>query len=134
MADWYLAARWERQAELQAYRDDLTAIGIRCTSSWLDVVAGSSLASTGDGKTHHDHATNDLADVAGSDKLILFTEKGATPRNGRMVEFGYALGVGIEVAVIGPRENLFCHLSDVQQFDDWPTALHQLTDQRREVG
>lgn len=137
MTSVYLAARWERQAELQGYRYFLVANGFTVTSSWLDVVAGSSLSPAGDGKTNHDHAMTDLADVGRADVFVLFTESEPQPRGGRLVEFGYAISQrewdaeegGYEqmrIYVVGPRENLFCHLDFVIQCDTWADCVYTL--------
>ena len=58
-------------------------------------------------------ASRDLEDIARAELLILFTDVGDT-RGGKMVEFGFALAKGIDCSVIGPMENIFCHLGKPQ--------------------
>lgn len=66
-------------------------------------------------------AVEDIEDIDAADALIAFTEApGDTPgrsRGGRHVEFGYAIGKGKPVCIVGIRENVFCHLPQVMHFD-----------------
>lgn len=70
----------------------------------------------------------DLDDVQRSDVVLAFTERpevGYTT-GGRWVEFGYAIALGITVIVVGPRENIFCHLQDVTNVESMCEALSRL--------
>jgi hypothetical protein len=75
-------------------------------------------------------AEDDLADVEACDMLIAFTEPpraaGGRNRGGRHVELGIAIGQGKLIAIVGPRENLFCWLPEITQFDTWEEALAYL--------
>ncbi len=141
----YLTARWERQSELRNYRNDLLDKGHEIMSSWLDVTAKGAMDADGTDKDLAAHAAQDLQDIADSDLFVLFTELGAYPRGGRMVELGYALARQERallddwhvtnprgIAIIGPskgtdpRENVFCHLDSIHAFETWPLFLAAL--------
>jgi len=139
----YLAARYSRRAELLGYRADLARAGITVTSRWLNgnhqidnhgipVTDDGQRAAIGDpaaGRLRTRFAAEDVADVLAADMLIAFTEqpRASTTRGGRHVELGLALGAGKRVAVIGPRENLFCWLPHVEHHPAWPGFLATLT-------
>ena len=123
----YLAARFSRKRELQGYARRLADIGLTVTSRWL-----------GDGAHEWtgapDHliphvaqaafAREDLEDIDAAGVFVLFTEPVGQhgTRGGRFVEFGYAKARGKWLVVIGPRENVFCHLADLH-FDNFDAFL-----------
>jgi hypothetical protein len=118
MTAYYLAARFSRRFELQGYRADLSRLGHIVTSRWID--------QRGDADAS-DCAARDLQDLDAADAVILFAEPPRCPtRNGRMVEFGYALGQGKPAIVIGPPENVFTDLPEVKRFAGWRDALRHL--------
>jgi hypothetical protein len=153
----YLAARYSRRLELCGYRDQLTALGHQVPARWLNgghqiANDGMPLGETGerafeDGSPEADHlrakfARDDLEDVLAADLLVAFTEAprsgGSASRGGRHVELGIALGAKLAVtgwrsrsiAVVGPRENLFCWLDEVGHYPDWPSFLAHARDGR----
>ncbi len=141
----YLAARCTRRLELCSYRTDLEALGVEVTSRWLNGShqldnQGRPLGDAGElrfetGAPEVDHyrwkfATDDLHDVLAADTLIAFTEQPRTgnSRGGCHVELGIALGANVlgankRIVVIGPRENVFCWLPEVEQHDSWDGYL-----------
>lgn len=144
----YLAARYSRREELCRYRDQLKAAGYAVTSRWLNGKHqidnsgkpigdnGESLVEDGSGDyaaTMRQHfAQEDVADVLAADVLIAFTEvpRSGHSRGGRHVELGLALGTNRRVIVVGPRENVFCWLPQVEHFEEWygqRGALHVVT-------
>ncbi len=136
----YLAARYTRRLELCAYRTDLERLGIEVISRWLNGShqldnEGRPLGNAGEllfeaGAPEVDHyrwkfATDDRDDVLAADTLIAFTEQPRTgnSRGGRHVELGIALGANKRIVVVGPRENVFCWLPEVEQHDSWDAYL-----------
>ena len=128
----YLAGRYSRWRELQAYRDDLKSIGIHVRARWVN-----GDHETLDKEPTHQQARgfalDDIEDLAGAQIFIGFTEgPGADgrARGGRHVEFGMALerhvyqqALGqrpIRIFVVGPGEKLF-HLvyRFVEVFNEW---------------
>lgn len=75
-------------------------------------------------------AQDDFRDVTMCELLIAFTEQprseGGRSRGGRHVELGIALGMMKRVWIVGPRENIFCWLEDVRQFDTFEEAMAAL--------
>jgi hypothetical protein len=148
----YLAARYTRRLELCGYRDDLTAMGFTVTSRWLDGShqldnEGRPLGDMGEllfeaGSPEVDHfrwkfATDDLEDVLASETLIAVTEepRSGNSRGGRHVELGIALGTGRHhVVIVGPRENVFCWLPDVEWYPDWASLVAAWAPKFAEAG
>lgn len=132
----YLASRYSRREELCGYREQLRAAGHDVDVRWLS--GNHTIDSVADGDSgsaradtvakRQQFAVEDLQDIRNSDLLIAFTEPERTgpTRGGRHVELGYALGDGKPVIICGPRENIFCWLPGVCQFDNFADALQYL--------
>jgi len=134
----YLAARYTRRLELCGHADELRTMGHIIDARWL--LGAHQLDDTGapigeDGvalfesgspqapdQLRQKFATDDLDDVLAAEHLIAFTEqpRSSNSRGGRHVELGLALGARIPVTVVGPRENLFTWLPEVEHFNTWP--------------
>lgn len=132
MIAFYLAGRFARTDELLGIRDVIEALGGEVTSRWIhgDHKIDDS------GKPDNDHtpspeqlAQEDVEDVKRADVLIAFTEepRSFASRGGRHVELGIALGLGKRIIVVGPRENVFCWLPDVEHYGSWSTASLTVT-------
>ncbi len=132
----YLAARYIRIDEINKYAADLRAIGHTVDCRWLN---GSHQLHPGADKIDSAPSDNentpieampfaedDIEDIIKSDVLILFTEKPFSDkgRGGRHTEFGYAIGLGKTVCIVGPRENVFHCLPQIQQFENWKQCLN----------
>ena len=132
----YLAARYSRRLELCGYREELTALGFEVTSRWLNGShqlddKGVPISDEGERRFEEmdpsaDHlrvhfAQEDMSDVLSAGTLIAFTEepRSGNSRGGRHVELGIALAAGKRVIIIGPRENMFCWLPQVEHYESW---------------
>lgn len=152
----YLAARYSRRLELCGYREQLRQLGHAVDAAWLngnhqisgegvpigehgealveevtyiDENMANDAVSNRAAKLRQKFAQDDFRDVISCDLLIAFTEhpcQGGRNRGGRHVELGIALGRMKGVYVVGPRENLFCWLDDVIQFDTWAECLQHI--------
>jgi nucleoside 2-deoxyribosyltransferase len=132
----YLAARYSRREELGGYREQLRAIGIEVTSRWLDGThqyGPDSARAQEELGAHEDmarrFAMEDVEDLRAADVVISFTEiprQPSTNRGGRHVELGLALGLGKLIINVGPRENAFHYLADVESYARWEDAYHEL--------
>jgi nucleoside 2-deoxyribosyltransferase len=117
----YLAGAFHRRTEFRSYAADLIAAGHTVTSTWL--------AEESEIEAHAAaNAKRDLADLDRASAIICFTTppRSTNSRGGRHTEFGYALGQGKAVILVGPRENIFYALPGISVFDDWPSALRSL--------
>lgn len=131
MSKYYLAARYSRREELVKYADALRSMGHTVTSRWLagnHQINDAGLSEEGSAEERERFAQEDWADVLAADVLLAFTEppRSTASRGGRHVEFGIAIGAGIDVAVIGPRENVFHCLGFVPQWGDFDGYLQHL--------
>ena len=122
----YLASRYGRRLELAGYADTIRRHGHEVTSRWLSGSHGVS----DNALTHADaerFAGEDLDDILAADAIVCFTEApGPTAgrgRGGRYFEMGFAHGVGKRVVVIGPLENVFCHIEAVTRYDTFEDFL-----------
>jgi len=132
----YLAARYSRIEELNNYKAILEESGHIVTSRWLN----------GDSQSHgYDaykiargneldlfpekaalFAKDDVEDVKAAHMILCFSEEprnGNSGRGGRHIEFGLALALGKRVIVIGPRENVFHCLPEIEHFPTWDAFL-----------
>lgn len=111
----YLAARYSRRDELREYKKQLEEVGIVVTSRWLDEKEplDSQMGQHSD-EFYVETATIDLEDIDKADAVIFFSEDPLTGwvRGGRHVEYGYAIGTGKSIAIIGPKENVFHYLEN----------------------
>lgn len=153
----YLAGRYTRREELLGVRDVIEALGGEVTARWLNgdhqiddggkpigdngeaLVEGEELRSgeTFSERDRSDRASylrakfarDDVEDVERADVLIAFTEepRSSASRGGRHVELGIALALGKRVIVVGPRENVFCWLPEVERYGRWATAAIAVT-------
>lgn len=122
----YLASRYSRHDEMQGVRDVLEAMGHKVTSRWIDChtdVVGDFTASFTQEFLNDQPdkcaplGQHDIDDLIESDCVISFT--GSDGKGGRHVEFGYGLAMGKRMIVVGPRENVFHTLSQVEHHMSW---------------
>lgn len=130
----YLASRYSRHDEMQGVRTVLeTLCGVTVTSRWIDLHGGSAPESRTADQLHADtqgssvYAIHDLQDLMASDTVISFTDGSNSSKGGRHVEFGYALAEGKRIILVGPRENVFHTLPEVEWFPDWSRLVMALT-------
>lgn len=118
---WYLAARFGRREEMKDIRAVLRSEGEEVHARWLDLETDMTDPLSTDEKRTRD-AIMDAEDVTKCDGILCFTEDPDNPnvtgrgRGGRHVEFGLALALNKRVVVIGPRENIFHWLPNIEVF------------------
>jgi len=129
----YLAARFSRRHECNALGHILKSHGCTITSRWVKPDCEHVLP-TGISEQAADHerqqfALEDVEDVRAANWTISFMEEPrGNSRGGRHIEFGMAVALGHRLTIIGPRETVFHHLPNVEQFDtvaDFTAALAQ---------
>lgn len=124
MMEVYLAARYSRIGELNSYKAELEGKGLTVTSRWLTGeyrLQEAKAAEEGSPDIGFIVAQHDVEDISTADTIICFTE---TPRSnhsrgGRHVEFGMALALKKRIVIIGPLENVFYCLPEVERYNDW---------------
>jgi len=124
--DVYLAASWRRRDEMRMYRRQLERYNIRVTSRWLD--ADHIPTSPADRRSIVG-ATVDVQDIDRADTLIEFS--GDSTTGGMYVEFGYALGRGKSIILIGSPDNIF-HCLAGNTFANWAEFEEGLAKMRSE--
>lgn len=114
---YYLAARYSRREELNGYAALLRAAGHRVYARWL--CGGHQ---KGDRAAY---AHEDIVDLDAAGTVVCFTEepRSGHSRGGRHVEFGLALALRKRIVCIGPRENVFYYLPQVEGYDTWKDFL-----------
>ena len=122
MSNVYIAARYSRRNEMKAIASHLQGAGVSVTSRWLDEDKPLDTKLGDDSPRFYiETAKADIADIDRADTILFFSEDPlvGTPRGGRHVEFGYALGLGKRMVVIGGSENIFHFLPNILHFNDW---------------
>lgn len=117
----YIAGYFDARKRIKAEADKLWALGHEITSSWLYEVAKQPNMSYDD--FYKKLAIKDLAEIDRADLIIVDTGD-ITPRGGREVELGYALGQHQKklAFIVGPERNVFHKLAD-RRFDSWDEAV-----------
>lgn len=120
----YIASFFDTRTRLRPVRDELWKMGYEVTSTWLDETAKPAGMSTQE--FFKKLAVKDIAEIQKADILAIDTFD-ITPRGGREVEYGIALGQFQSklLYVIGPKRNIFHELAD-QWFDSWEGCLEHL--------
>lgn len=121
----YIAGFFDTRERLRPIRDSLWRLGHEVLSTWLDEVAPA--AEMDEETFSRKLAFRDLAEIRSADLLLVDTFD-ETPRGGREVEYGFALGrfQGISIWIVGPYRNVFHRLSD-RHFKSWDVCLDALT-------
>jgi len=121
----YLAAQYSRHEEMLGYAEQLRARGHTVTSRWIK---GEHEDPKDDPEISAKYAMEDVEDMEAAEALVFFSndDKKSRGRGGRHVEFGIALATEMDIAIIGPRENVFHHLPFVAHFDTWEEFLEQV--------
>lgn len=117
----YLASRYSRREELCEYAAIFTTEGHTITSRWLlgnHQIDDAGLSQEAKAEERKRFAMEDWHDLMQADCCISFTEepRGTNSRGGRHVEFGAALAAGKRCIIIGPRENVFHCLPEVEHY------------------
>lgn len=122
----YLAAPYSWKDRIREYRAQLREIGVEVTSNWLDEphAANVTLAEVQNSQLRH-YAEMDLVDIERADGILFFSVDPSIlmARGGRHVEFGYAMGIGRKLFVVGPKENIFHYQPNVILFETWEAVL-----------
>lgn len=133
----YLAARYSRHPEMQIYALALQARGYYITSRWIwgnHQVQDDGVTLPGTDQQVLSFALEDWQDVTEADVLLNFTEppRSSPNRGGRHVELGIGLGQNKRVIVIGPRENIFHCLPQIEHYVIWADCLTKLEIEARQ--
>jgi len=125
----YIASRYSSKKDVQQKKNELESKGFTVTSTWTE--EGSECnPGVGDSTKEEGQpfAVRDIAEIDEADLLVFLSVDPTIPtvRGGRHVEFGYALGTGKMLAVVGPYENIFHYLADVTVHDTWAEFVQAL--------
>lgn len=138
----YIAGRFERRDEFLDVERQLAIDHITSVTRWLHMETD--MRTNSDDKIQQ-FALMDLEDVRNADFLLAFAENltdtmaegnedciefgidnqmyvpAIWARGGRHVEFGIAIAEGLDIVVVGPRENIFHYLGDAAKMRHFPT-------------
>jgi hypothetical protein len=117
----YLASNYQSHPRMMEVRDILYKNGHKVTSRWID---GNHEVTSLDHCESRKFAEEDLEDLKNSNLCIWFSvEQSRRNRGGRHVEFGAALAWGIQIFVVGKKENVFHYLEEVRHFSSLDEIL-----------
>lgn len=102
----YLAARFERQAEIRGYAEAFAKAGLVVTSRWLSWPHG---LAVGNPDLAYEAAKMDRADVDKATACVFFLDN-VLGRGGKDWELGYAYAKGKGIYLVGPPQNVFHYL------------------------
>lgn len=107
----YLAARYGRREEIEGYANLLAEDGHEITARW--VYGGE------EGLTREDIALLDFEDVERANLVVGFTDPYESLNKGgaRHFELGLGFALGAATYIVGPKEIVFHHLPEIEQFD-----------------
>jgi len=102
----YIAAPWRRKPEAVAAGEKFAQAGFEVTSRWFDHHGDPNDSSglTESDKAIRIQACEDLLDVSRSDYVVVLNLEKS---EGKAVETGYAIALGIPFVYVGPRPNIF---------------------------
>jgi len=119
----YIASFFNTRARLQHPVQTLQGLGHRIVSSWLkesrEGKGPDAATKIADYKSEElqGFAIRDIGEIVIADLVICDTID-ETPRGGREVEIGIALGLGKPFWIVGPRRNVFHYVAE-KQFSEW---------------
>ena len=115
----YLAAAFERRAEMRNVAALLEELGIKVTSRWIHTP--DEISAMDESVDLGKAAMQDIEDVEDASTIIKFS--GSAGRGGRFFEFGYAHRAVKNLVLVGSRENVFDYLPCVIQFENVSEAI-----------
>jgi len=122
---------------MRGVADELEEAGFKITSRWLESPRPLTAIEFEPGGVGGDLASMDLDDLRRSQMCLAFTEEaavGPAGRGGRHTELGIALGLGLKVILVGPREHIFHALPGIDHLPDWPEARRTLIPRKGRVA
>ena len=125
----YLAAQFHLKEDIRLRKDELLKLRYPVISTWTEEKMHGTVSLKDVGLDYlMEHARKDLREIDECDLLVLFTvdPDEYTRRGGRHFESGYAVGVGKQLVIIGPSENIFHHLIGVDVYETWEQFLGTL--------
>ena len=129
MVSVYLAAPYASKDQIRRHASELVALGCDVTAQWLDEPHAATVPFTSrDPEELRAFARRDISDIARADVFIFFSldPDQPTKRGGRHVEFGLAIAQRKRMIVVGPRENIFHFLPDVEVAPTFNAAIELL--------
>lgn len=120
----YIAGSSKAQLRLREVRDSLPP-ELVSTSGWLDIDYEALQYPVPDDRAKVE-AANDMSDLADADVIVLDTID-ETTHGGREVELGYAMALGLEVLIVGPKRNIFHQMFET--VGTWEEAVERLQEE-----
>lgn len=126
----YVASHYAEKELSKELRAQVIAAGHECTSKWLDETWEKDPE---DHETRQKLALMDLENVLGSDVMLLRNpvESHRKGTGGRRVEFGFAVGIGMPILILGKTENIFDDLPRVTICEDMKAVFAKLEEYQK---
>lgn len=120
----YLASNWDSKKRMAGLRDQIEATtSHNVCARWLDEQSNQNFQELEPDMAAL-NAYRDLGEICTVDLLIIDTAEESNT-GGREVEYGFALGAGRPVWVVGPDRNIF-HAVSRKHFTNWVDCLRAL--------
>ncbi len=116
MSRFYVATRFANKIAGRYLAGKLRSEGHSCTARWLyreeggEKGLGSRWKGTDLSALAVEYARQDLEDIEVADTVYVLTENCEGVPGGMWVEMGYAMALNKKVLLVGPYQNIFCHL------------------------
>jgi hypothetical protein len=129
----YLSAAYSEKNRVKQFALRLHNFGIKVTSTWMDESYEPDVKMSDVPESFlKETACNDCSEMDEAEIMVLFSVPCTTltVRGGKHFETGYMVHSGKEVYVIGPKENIFHHLSNMTHFENEDLCFEALCRRR----
>ncbi len=122
----YLASGFHHRHELRWAAQKLTARGHDVVSSWIWIDERPERGASSYEEFARNIAEHNLQDLLKADAIIVDAHGIREGNHGGVhTELGFALGAGLALYLVGPRENTFHWLPRIMQFPNWEFLFEQ---------
>lgn len=140
----YIASWFASKNKIRKKAEELRKHGIEVTSRWInETIPGNATVASVSEDYLRETAIIDIEDILAADTVVLITPtkkdyktipKPSWARGGRVFESGFQYGLmlasrfrkGRRLVIVGPKENVFHWLSEVEHFPDWKSFVRSI--------
>lgn len=121
----YISHSMSKIEEAKQFATVLRALGYVVTSTWLNANGGDPLSNE---SLCLEYSNADIKDMDEANAIIYFSDNNSYGKN---IEFGYSLGTGLPIILIGSVRSVFHYKANMrfeskEKFLEWLTAANAL--------